>query len=158
MPTSVNEQDFPVAEGLALVQPPCPGPARSPRRVAAAKAGRKTAPAPAARLEVVGEVDSGGHHYLIVKARGGKPRAQPACKPVEPLPELARLLTERELQIAALVSRGGLNKQIAAALRISEYTVSTHLRRIFSKLNINKRSALAYLYAVSAKEGRDTPA
>ncbi len=67
--------------------------------------------------------------------------------------DLAVALTGRELQIAALVSSGYLNKQIGVVLKISEYTVATHIRRIFSKLNINKRSTLAYMYAMSAKRG-----
>jgi DNA-binding CsgD family transcriptional regulator len=52
------------------------------------------------------------------------------------------LLTERELQIAMLVSRGKVNKQIAFQLHISEYTVSTHLRRIFCKLGVSSRAAM----------------
>lgn len=55
---------------------------------------------------------------------------------------LTDLLTERELQIAMLVSRGKVNKQIAFQLHISEYTVSTHLRRIFCKLGVSSRAAM----------------
>lgn len=54
------------------------------------------------------------------------------------------LLTKRELQIAGLVASGRINKQIASELNISEWTVSTHLRRIYSKLGIRTRAALAY--------------
>jgi DNA-binding NarL/FixJ family response regulator len=59
------------------------------------------------------------------------------------------VLTKRELQIASLVAIGHLNKQIARRLCISEYTVSTHIRRIFSKLGIRCRSSLASLYTLS---------
>jgi DNA-binding NarL/FixJ family response regulator len=55
---------------------------------------------------------------------------------------LTDLLTERELQIVMLVARGKVNKQIAYQLRISEYTVSTHLRRIFCKLGVSSRAAM----------------
>jgi DNA-binding CsgD family transcriptional regulator len=55
---------------------------------------------------------------------------------------LAKLLTARELQIAALVAEGRVNKQIAAELNISEWTVSTHLRRIFAKLDVDTRAAM----------------
>jgi len=56
---------------------------------------------------------------------------------------LAFCLTERELQIAVLVTKGLLNKQIANKLSLSVYTVSTHLRRIFTKFGVHNRTALA---------------
>jgi DNA-binding CsgD family transcriptional regulator len=59
---------------------------------------------------------------------------------------LARL-TGRELQIAALVAEGNATKNIAYKLRISEWTVGTHLRRIFAKLNVDNRAAMVYLCA-----------
>ncbi|HEY9735842.1 MAG TPA: LuxR C-terminal-related transcriptional regulator [Trichocoleus sp.] len=58
--------------------------------------------------------------------------------------QLALLLTPRELQIATLVALGRANKQIAGQLRISEWTVSTHLRRIFMKLGVDSRAAMVY--------------
>lgn len=57
---------------------------------------------------------------------------------------LTDLLTERELQIAMQVMMGRLNKQIAADLHISEWTVSTHLRRMFVKLGVRTRTELAF--------------
>lgn len=51
-------------------------------------------------------------------------------------------LTARELQIVTLVARGLVNKQIAAELRISGWTVSTHLRRIYAKLGVDTRAAM----------------
>lgn len=58
--------------------------------------------------------------------------------------DLITLLTERELQIATLVASGHANKQIANQLCISEWTVSTHLRRIFLKLGVDSRAAMVY--------------
>ncbi|PTN13235.1 response regulator transcription factor [Nitrosomonas aestuarii] len=58
-------------------------------------------------------------------------------------PGSAISLTERELQIATLVAKGFLNKQIAVKLSLSVYTVSTHLRRIFAKYGVHNRTALA---------------
>ncbi|MBU3056547.1 response regulator transcription factor [Pseudomonas indica] len=55
-----------------------------------------------------------------------------------------QLLTARELQIATLVCFGRLNKQIAAHLKISEHTVNTHLRRVYSKLGVNNRAAMVF--------------
>ena len=58
--------------------------------------------------------------------------------------EIPKLLTERELQIATLVAFGKVNKQIAAQLHISEWTVATYLRRIFAKLSVDSRAAMVY--------------
>ncbi|TCO62485.1 helix-turn-helix transcriptional regulator [Actinocrispum wychmicini] len=52
-------------------------------------------------------------------------------------------LTARELEIADLVAGGATNKQIAAKLVISERTVGTHLSRIYAKLGVSSRAALA---------------
>lgn len=52
-------------------------------------------------------------------------------------------LTERELQIAVLVAKGFLNKQIAENLSLSIYTVQTHIKRIFIKCCVHNRTALA---------------
>jgi ATP/maltotriose-dependent transcriptional regulator MalT len=57
---------------------------------------------------------------------------------------IASLLTERELQIATFVAQGNSNKQIATHLKISEWTVSSHLRRIFVKLCVDSRAAMVY--------------
>jgi DNA-binding CsgD family transcriptional regulator len=53
-------------------------------------------------------------------------------------------LTSRELQITFWVAQGLSNKQIAHQLDISAWTVSTHLRRIFIKLQVDTRAALVY--------------
>ncbi|WP_299488023.1 LuxR C-terminal-related transcriptional regulator [Acaryochloris sp. IP29b_bin.137] len=65
-------------------------------------------------------------------------------KTTESTANIPKLLTERELQIAHLVAQGQQNKQIAKQLRISEWTVSTHLRRIFAKLNVDSRAAMVF--------------
>jgi len=58
-------------------------------------------------------------------------------------------LTAREHEIAALVGRGGSNKQIARQLDITERTVKAHLTEIFRKLGIADRLKLALLLAVN---------
>ncbi|WP_316431801.1 LuxR C-terminal-related transcriptional regulator [Leptolyngbya sp. NK1-12] len=54
------------------------------------------------------------------------------------------LLTEREFQIVQLIAQGCSNKQVAHGLKISEWTVSTHLRRVFAKLGVDSRAAMVY--------------
>jgi DNA-binding NarL/FixJ family response regulator len=53
------------------------------------------------------------------------------------------VLTGRELQIAVLIAQGFQKRAVGRRLGISVLTVSTHLRRIYSKLGVSRRSALA---------------
>ena len=59
-------------------------------------------------------------------------------------------LTERELQVLRLVARGMANRDIAAALFISENTVKNHVRNILEKLQLHSRME-AVAYAVREK-------
>lgn len=52
-------------------------------------------------------------------------------------------LTEKEMEVASLAAKGFSNKEIAAKLFVSEATVKFHLRTVFSKLDIDRRSKLA---------------
>ena len=49
-------------------------------------------------------------------------------------------LSKREKQVAELLLQGKSNKQIAAALHISEGTVEFHLTRIYGKLGVGSRA------------------
>jgi LuxR family maltose regulon positive regulatory protein len=51
-----------------------------------------------------------------------------------------RILSARELQVLALLTRGLSNKLIAAELDRSEATIATHLRRIYEKLGAHNRT------------------
>jgi DNA-binding CsgD family transcriptional regulator len=51
-------------------------------------------------------------------------------------------LSPRELQIARLVADGATNRAIASSLDISPWTVSTHMRRIFAKLDVSSRAEM----------------
>ena len=49
-------------------------------------------------------------------------------------------LSEREVEVLELVSKGGSNKEIARHLSLSEATVKSHLLHIFAKLGVNDRT------------------
>jgi DNA-binding NarL/FixJ family response regulator len=60
--------------------------------------------------------------------------------------EAASALSVREREVLRLVAGGARNKQIAAALFISEFTVKRHLQNIFQKLDLPSRRAAAAFY------------
>jgi DNA-binding CsgD family transcriptional regulator len=80
------------------------------------------------------EVTVGKRRYRLVPIDPEEGSDEPASA--------AEFLTPRELQIVVLVADGKVNKQIADVLCISEWTVSTHLRRIFAKLGVDTRAAM----------------
>jgi DNA-binding CsgD family transcriptional regulator len=51
-------------------------------------------------------------------------------------------LTKREVDIIRLICNEMSSKQIAAALFLSEFTVNTHRKNIFRKLNIKNVAGL----------------
>jgi DNA-binding CsgD family transcriptional regulator len=52
-------------------------------------------------------------------------------------------LTAAEQRVAALVAAGGTNREVAAALFLSERTVASHLTRVYAKLGVRSRTELA---------------
>ena len=60
-------------------------------------------------------------------------------------------LTPHELRVAALVERGLRNREIAAALFVSERTVEYHLTNIYGKLDIRSRTELMRLLAPASE-------
>ncbi|CAL9488283.1 hypothetical protein SUDANB95_03164 [Actinosynnema sp. ALI-1.44] len=56
-------------------------------------------------------------------------------------------LTAREVDVLALVAEGRTNREVAAALVLSEKTVARHLANIYAKLGLSSRTAAtAYAY------------
>ncbi|MDO8578648.1 MAG: helix-turn-helix transcriptional regulator [Dehalococcoidales bacterium] len=58
-------------------------------------------------------------------------------------------LSKREREILQLAAEGNSNKEIAHKCCVSEATVKTHFRNIFSKIDVNSRTA-AVVYATAA--------
>jgi DNA-binding NarL/FixJ family response regulator len=87
-------------------------------------------------------VDAAGRELRRVGSRlaAGTSRAGTAG---EGLPAL----TGREREIASLVAEGMSNKQVAAAVFLSEKTVEHHLSRIFAKVGVRSRVELTRVIA-----------
>ena len=60
---------------------------------------------------------------------------------VEPRGRAANELTCRQRRLMALVAKGMTNKEIAASLQLSEFTVKNHVRRIMAHLQADSRHA-----------------
>lgn len=71
-------------------------------------------------------------------------------KNLPPMPDVlnAKILTDREIQVLALIAQGLLNKEIAERLNIGLSTVITHRKNITEKLGLKSVSALT-IYAVT---------
>ncbi|UCH30862.1 MAG: response regulator transcription factor [Myxococcales bacterium] len=90
-------------------------------------------------------------------ARGHLDAARTVFRRLGALPALQRLeqdigasdasasseLTAREREVLALLAEGHTNRQISAALHISEHTVARHVSNLFNKLGVSSRTAAA---------------
>ena len=74
-------------------------------------------------------------------------------------PERLESLTARELEILRLIAAGMTNADIADTLVVSENTVKSHVKRIFTKLGAGNRTqaALAYLRGPQASDPGEEP-
>jgi DNA-binding NarL/FixJ family response regulator len=63
--------------------------------------------------------------------------AEPAAAPG--IPDQLTQLTERELDVLRLITRGLSNAEIAAEMVVAETTVKTHVARILAKLGVRDR-------------------
>lgn len=75
--------------------------------------------------------------------------AHGAGRNLPPLPRAlqAKVLTDREIEVLALIAQGYINKEIADQLNIGLTTVITHRKNIMDKLGLKSVSALT-IYAV----------
>jgi NarL family two-component system response regulator LiaR len=98
--------------------------------------------APRELLQAIRDVHHGevSLHPTIARKLVGELKRPPALPPAEDP------LTEREVQVLALVARGLANQEIADQLFIGERTVRTHISNILGKLHLANRTQAA-LYA-----------
>jgi DNA-binding CsgD family transcriptional regulator len=89
--------------------------------------------------KIVGELTHRRNRFVIVSSGDATAPSQ-----ADASRRAVDVLTKRELQIVTLVAAGRVNKEIAVKLGISEWTVSTHMRRIFAKLGVDSRAAMVY--------------
>lgn len=110
-------------------------------------------PALAAAARTLGEAAAGAAlaqgqamsvEQAVADALAGDPLA-PARGPAEARRAAGALrsLTAREREVAVLVAGGRSNREIAAALGISERTAGAHLRHILGKLDLDSRERVA---------------
>jgi DNA-binding NarL/FixJ family response regulator len=88
--------------------------------------------------------------------RGGSPMSSGIARkvvqcfqkppPAGPEAELEKL-SPREQEVLELVARGYLLKEICEAMKLSQHTVDTYLRRIYEKLHVHSRSQAVAVYA-----------
>jgi DNA-binding CsgD family transcriptional regulator len=72
---------------------------------------------------------------------GAAPDARRTADLLSTGPGLPRGLSPREAEVLRLLATGKTNREIAAALVISEHTVARHLQNMFVKLGVTSRSA-----------------
>lgn len=81
----------------------------------------------------------GGAPISPVIARLMLQRFQSSVNADKPTVEIETPLTERQIKILTLVNQGYSSKEIAAKLNISYHTVTTHVKNIYRKLEVNNR-------------------
>ena len=74
--------------------------------------------------------------------------------PMDSAPPSADRLTRREREVVALLALGQTNRQVAAALVLTEGTVENYVQRILGKLGVNNRAQIA-VWAVAHGHGRE---
>ncbi len=74
-------------------------------------------------------------------------------EPGKPEPKALQLLSPREREVLALVARGLSNGECAEQLFMSEGTVKTHVKRIYTKLDLRDRTqAVIFAYEAGVVE------
>ena len=56
--------------------------------------------------------------------------------------QLEKTITEREFEIISMILDGVSNQEIAKTLYVSENTIKTHIKRIYTKMDVHNRAEL----------------
>jgi DNA-binding NarL/FixJ family response regulator len=84
---------------------------------------------------------------LLEVLDGGSPMSPAIARHVvrhfQPVPQLAEVLTARELQLVQAIEEGLSYRLVAERLGITLNTVRTYIRRVYEKLNINSKAELS---------------
>jgi DNA-binding CsgD family transcriptional regulator len=80
-------------------------------------------------------------------------RAQAELRRISGRAPTAGALTPAEEKVAALVAEGKTNREVAAALYLSDRTVEGHLSHVFAKLGIRHRTEVARALAARQSQG-----
>jgi DNA-binding NarL/FixJ family response regulator len=106
--------------------------------------------------DIIRAIEAGATGYLLkdaprdalFRAVRSAARGEPVLAPTVAARLMGRVrgpargnLSDRELEVLALVARGLSNRAVADALFISEATVKTHLVHVFTKLEVDDRTA-----------------
>jgi len=96
--------------------------------------------------QALGDADAARLELEAARAAFATLRAAPDLDRVDSLlggggPGERHGLSPREVEVLRLVAAGRSNREIAAALTISEHTVARHLQNIFAKLGVSSRTA-----------------
>lgn len=84
--------------------------------------------------------------HVAERARGLRERCAGATTPLLATVAAHFTLTRREREIAELAAAGRTSPEIGRALGISARTVDNHLGRVYAKLGVHGRSALASVF------------
>lgn len=105
---------------------------------------------------VIQLVAAGGRYFPVAGPVEEPARAAPRNWTSHP--DLAEILTPRQMEIAYWVAQGLSNKEIALRLDLTEGTIKIHVQRIFRKLDVRKRTRLAMLLANGEGSRHSRPA
>ena len=77
---------------------------------------------------------------LLAALPDAEPQQAGPLEMQSPEPDLVEPLSERELEVLALIARGLTNREIASRLFLSLNTVKAHTRNIYGKLGVHNRT------------------
>lgn len=96
--------------------------------------------------EIVNFEFEGRRYALVSDCPAQEPTAEKEEAVASSPADAHALLTNRELQICQLICMGYLTKQVAARLKLSEFTVRSYLKTVYCKLNVRSRGAMVYRF------------